>query len=146
MNEEFRNAASDESAPWKHPKAQRWLEILFEKSDLIVELETWVFRDSKEYTAEQIRLITVLLVILGHPGIWPEDQRERYQKLAARLHTLSKEFRAERKSAISVAEHKRLEAIHQQWELETEMLRRRADLSKRTTKLELPESWVRFWN
>lgn len=133
-------------APWLHPKAQRWLLSLFDKSDLINEVEAWVFRDSEELNADQLRMATVLLVILGHPKIWPVEQRDRLQKLAARLHTLSKQIRSERTSAVSIAEHKKMATINEEWEYETELLRRRAAISKRTTKVQTPKTWLRFWN
>ncbi|MEZ6093274.1 MAG: hypothetical protein R3C03_03405 [Pirellulaceae bacterium] len=133
-------------SPWSHASANKWLGMIFSRSELIDEFERWASRDTEHLSEYQLRLLTSLLVILGHPSIWPEEEQARLSKLAMRAHSLVRNYREEKRSAQSVAEHQFRQQVQQDLDVEAELLRRRANISKRTNKLTLPKSWYRFWN
>ncbi len=137
----------DESlAPWAHPKAQEWLALILRKSDLLDSLAAVIESPTEPLGMGQQRLMAMLLIVLGHPGLWPEEKQEVLKVCASRLHSLARQTREEAKLNLKSIDQKAATVVNADWDVELEMLRRRSGISKRVNKLTLPVSWKRFWN
>jgi hypothetical protein len=137
----------DESlAPWAHPKAQEWLTLILRKSDLVDSLAALIESPAEPLDMGQQRVLTMLLVVLGHPGVWPEEKRELFTRCATRLHSYARQTREEAKLNLKAVEQKTATVVNADWDVELEMLRRRGGISKRVNALALPATWKRFWN
>ncbi len=138
---------SDESlAPWAHPKAQEWLTLILRKSDLVDSLAALIENPAESLDMGQQRVLTMLLVVLGHPGIWPAEKQELFARCAARLHSYARQTRDEAKLNLKAVDQKAAMVVNADWDVELEMLRRRGGISKRVNALSLPATWKRFWN
>lgn len=137
----------DESlAPWAHPKAQEWLALILRRSNLVDSLAALIENPTEPLGMEQQRVLTMLLVVLGHPGLWPEEKRELFARCATRLQSYAKQTREEVKLNLKSVEQKTAAVVNADWDVELEMLRRRSGISKRINALSLPATWKRFWN
>lgn len=138
---------SDDLAPWAHPKAERWIDSLFERSGLLTSLRESLEDPYGGLTCNQLRSIVALLYFLSIDGIWPAGQEPLLQKMTMRIHSLAQKIKVETGSRpLTVSEHQ--EAIHARGQLdhELELLRRRAGISLRKTELRFPPDWKRIWN
>lgn len=138
---------ADDLAPWAHPKARGWMETLFEKSGLLQSLRDSLENPDADLTCNQLRAIVALLYFLSIGEIWPAGQQQILQKLAMRIHSLSRKLTTDTDSrAMTVAEHQ--QAIHGRAQLEAELecLRRKVGISQRKSPLAVPPDWTRVWN
>lgn len=132
-------------SPWAHPKAQEWLVTIFEKSGLLNELENWAFANDQVMDFEHQRLLASLLLILGHPEIWPSTERDRLENMVKGLVEANRIRVLQKPPQLSLEESQRAAALKTEWDVELEMLRRRVGVSRKVNKLEKPRSWCRFW-
>lgn len=133
-------------APWAHPKAQEWIKLVLEKSELINEFEKAVLGAQQDLPLHDIRLLSMLAVLLGHPQIWPEERRASFVECANRLNQAARALRERDPLFAKSFEPKAAKLIDEDLQVEIEMLRRRGGLSRRINPLQLPHSWKRFWN
>ena len=141
---------SNDLSPWAHIKAQRWFETLLERSGFINEIEDTVNLDADHMELSHGRMMLALLILLGRPGIWPEEKKRVLQRAVSRVSKMANE--AEGKSAptakqkpLTIDQHKRKTAAQKAIQDELEILRRRAGMSNRKSKLPPPVSWKHFW-
>lgn len=133
-------------APWAHPRAQQWFEQLFEQSGLVMRLRDAVENTEQPISADEARLLMVIVTVLGREGIWPSNQRSELQRLTMKLGRLAKKTESENGTKpLSLDEHRRRKAIAEEVELELEFLRRISGISKRVSEINTPKSWGKFW-
>jgi hypothetical protein len=133
-------------APWAHPKAQEWIKLVLEKSELLGVFEQIVLDENQLLRMSEIRFLGMVALLLGHPQIWPEHRRARFVDCATRLHRLARQAQQEDPSLGKSFEPRSAKVVAEDWHVEVEMLRRRGGISKRVVPLQMPHSWKRFWN
>ncbi|MEQ1904446.1 MAG: hypothetical protein ABL888_09695, partial [Pirellulaceae bacterium] len=102
-------------APWAHPKAQEWLSLILRKSDLVDSLAALIENPTDPLDMGQQRVLTMLLVVLGHPGLWPEEKRELFTRCASRLHSCARQNREEAKLNLKAVEQKVATVVNADW-------------------------------
>ena len=137
-------------SPWAHPKAQRWFESLLERSGFVSEVEDVVQLDQDHFELPHARMLLALLILLGRPGIWPEDKQRVLQRAASRIAKAAEQDSGgvsvgKKAKPVTLDQHKRNTVAKKSIEAELEMLRRRAGMSNRKSKLPPPPTWTNFW-
>jgi hypothetical protein len=133
-------------APWAHPKAQEWIKLILDKSELINAFEEIVTDETRPLNLHEVRVFGMLAALLGHPQIWPENRRANFVRCAMRLHSVARQFQQDDPAFGKSFEPKAAKLIAEDWQVEVEMVRRRGGISKRVIPLKLPHTWKRFWN
>ena len=141
----------NELSPWAHTKAQRWFETLLERSGFINEIEDMVNLDEDHMDLSHGRMMLALLNLLGRPGIWPESKKRVLQRSVSRITRLGAQSKdatinvGKKQQPLTIDEHKRKTAAQKAIQDELEILRRRAGMSNRKSKLNAPVTWTNFW-
>lgn len=138
--------ALESLSPWAHPKAQEWIELILEKSDLLNAFQQTVMDESRTPNVHEIRVYEMLATLLGHPQIWPENRRQDFIRCATRLHFVARQAQQDDPGFGKSFEPKAAKLIAEDWQVEVELVRRRGGISKRVVPLKLPLTWKRFWN
>lgn len=138
-------------SPWAHPKAQRWFATLLERSGFINEVEDTVNLTDDHLELAHCRMLLALLILLGRPGIWPEDKNRVLQRAASKINNIAKKSQviqptSKKAKPLSIEQHKRNSVSRTAIQVELELLRRRAGISNRKSKLPMPSTWGKFWS
>lgn len=137
-------------SPWAHPKAQRWFATLLERSGFIAEIEDTLQLDDSHFELGHGRMMLALMIMLGRPGIWPDDKKRVLNRAASKVNKLAnddspKASSGKKPKPLSLDQHQRNAKAKKAVQDEIEIVRRRAGMSNRKSKLPPPETWKGFW-
>ena len=133
-------------APWAHPDAQRWFQETLRRSGFLDDLEHFMSQPAEKISLSHCRMVLMFVILLGRPGIWPrgfEGILDLVEERASEILALIQQGAA--KSGLTIAEHRRQQAILNEIQTELEIVRRRVGKSRLTRKIEQPSTWNDFW-
>ena len=138
-------------APWAHPKAKKWFATLIERSGFANQIEDTLQLNDDQWELAHGRIILAMLIIMGRPGIWPDDKARVLQRTASKINALSKlagnSAPANKSSKpLTIEQHQRNSSANAAINDELELLRRRAGMSNRKSPMQQPKTWGRFWD
>ncbi|MEM7456594.1 MAG: hypothetical protein AAF456_19775 [Planctomycetota bacterium] len=139
-------------SPFAHPKAQRYFATLLERSGFVAEVEEILQLDDDILELSHTRLLSAILLFIGRPGIWPDEQKRVLARAASRLSRQSKQIQEsgnqpkKKRKPLTLSQHQRLSELEETIKVELELLRRRAGVSNRVSKIAQPESWGKLWS
>ncbi len=131
-------------SPWVHPKATEWFQAVFKRSAIVENIENTVLRHANDLTIDRMRAVIAMLILIGRPGIWPEEQlgalRQVVQALIRRRNDLGGA-----QTAQTIESHQRRHLLLATLDEELELLRRQTGVSRRTAPAKRPPTWSKFW-
>jgi hypothetical protein len=139
-------AGTTDLSPFVHPKAQKWFRALLQRTSLPMALEDELRRPDDQLNLEIVRMILAFAVLLGRPGIWPENENDVLKFIVKRANEFSKMSASSTTgTALTLAEHQAHTKTISELTQEMELVRRRLGISVRKTKISTPRSWAPFW-
>ncbi len=137
---------STDLAPWAHPKAQRWFRDLLEETSLPLALDDEISQAENQDDFEKIRVILALALLIGRPGIWPENRNSLLRAAVRAAHQITNKTPGQKDGRpMTIAEAKGRTADHDAIRHEIELMRRRLKMSNRKSEMYPPTTWGNIW-
>lgn len=133
-------------SPWAHPKTQGWFHQVLTRSGFLDDLERTLRQPVEKISLGQCRMILMMVILLGRPGIWPPGYEELLELVDQRVNeVLAIQQKPGVAQKLTIHEHRQREAVMREVKVELEFLRRRIGKSRLKTPLSQPETWGNFW-
>ncbi len=133
-------------SPWAHPKTQGWFHQVLTRSGFMDDLERVLRQPAEKISLGQCRMILMLVILLGRPGIWPPGFEELLELVDQRVkEVLAVQQKPGVAQQLTITEHRQRTAVMREVKAELEILRRRIGKSRLKTRLSQPETWQDFW-